>query len=405
MSEQELTSIVIVGHVDHGKSTFIGRLLVDTNNLSPDRLAEIKKASEEHGRKLEYAYVTDQFEEEREKNITIDTSQTFLKIGERHFLIIDAPGHKEYLKNMITGATQAKNGIIMLDVNEGVREQTEKHARILKLLGIQRVAVFINKMDLKDYSEAVFNQYAAELEKLMRDWGIPATNIIPISAYNGENVASRSTKMAWYTGPTALDYLNACGQADAVRAPQKLRMPVQIVYDVDGRHLVMGRVEQGSVSAGQTLTLFPTGRSVTVSEVLKYHESVKSAEEGECVALAFSGTDGFERGQVLTDQPGLKPAAHVAVHAFWASSEPLKVGDEIIVECRTQSAPFVVERVSDEIEQRGISQLGTGDVGQVTLKPRSAMLVDPESVGTALSRLVFHKNGQVAGCGVASHVE
>ena len=405
MSEQDLTSVVIVGHVDHGKSTFIGRLLVDTNNLSPDRLAEIKKASEEHGRRLEYAYVTDQFEEEREKNISIDTSQTFLKIGERHFLIIDAPGHKEYLKNMITGATQAKNGIIMLDVNEGVREQTEKHARILKLLGIQRVAVFINKMDLRDYSEAVFNQYAAELDRLMREWGIAPTNIIPMSAYNGDNVATRSEKMTWYRGPTALDYLNACGQADAAHGRQPLRLPVQIVYDLGGRPLVMGRVEQGSVTAGQKLTLFPTGRTVEVSEILKYKESVRSADEGESVALAFSGVDGFARGQVLTDQVGAKAATQVAVHAFWAAPEPLKVGDEIIVECRTQSAPFVVERVSDEIEQRGISQLGTGEVGQVLLKPKAAMLVDAESDGSALSRLVFHKNGQVAGCGVASHVE
>jgi bifunctional enzyme CysN/CysC len=403
----EPTSIVITGHVDHGKSTFIGRLLHDTGNLSADRLADIKKASEESGRRMEFAFVTDQFQEERDANVTIDTSQTFLNLEGRPYIIVDAPGHKQYLKNMITGATQAKHGIIMLDVSEGIREQTEKHARILKLCSIKHVAVFVNKLDTVDFSESVFRKQEAEVLKLMSEIGIPAPTVIPLSAYNGDNVATRSPKMSWYKGPTALDFILGCAamSAEAAKAAP-LRFPVQVVYNLNGRTLLLGRVEQGKITKGQTVSVFPGKAEAEVRDVLKFNEKISSAGDGECIAVELSSKDAPQRGNVLTNRPAQKPADTVSVHAFWASNEPLRPGDEILVECRTQNALFQVVSVADEVDRAGapLKELAGGDVGQVVLKSRAPVLIDAEPEGSPMSRLVFHKNGQVAGCGVVAHV-
>lgn len=402
----ELTAIVIVGHVDHGKSTLIGRLLFDTENLSPDRLADIRKASEEHGRRMEFAYVTDQFEEEREKNVTIDTSQTFLKIDGRPFVIVDAPGHKEYLKNMITGATQAQHGIIMLDVNEGIREQTEKHARILKLLGISHVAIFVNKMDMVEFSGEVFERRRADLESLMGEVGIAPSAIIPISAYNGDNVATHSPKMDWYAGPTALEFMETCASLDRESGSAPLRLPVQLVREHGGASVLLGRVEQGTIRKGQKVTIFPGGESATVAAILKYREDVSESGEGECVAVRLEGGAAPKRGDVLVEGKAAAPVQTVSVHAFWASAEPLRPGEEVIVECRTQSAPFEVVSVADEVDSAGapLAELAGGEVGQVLLRSRGPMLAESEPEGTPMSRLVFHRNGQVAGCGVVAHV-
>ncbi len=400
----DATRIVIVGHVDHGKSTFSGRLLYDTQNLSPDRLAEIKKASEEHGRRMEFAFVTDQFQEERENNITIDTTQTFFNINGRPFILVDAPGHKEYLKNMITGATQAQHGVIMLDVNEGIREQTDKHARILNLLGIHHVAVMVNKMDTVKFDEKIFQRLRNEIVDQMTQFGVAPTEVIPLSAYEGDNVSKRSARMPWYKGPTALEFIESCRPPASSGPVSVLRLPVQAIFVHEGRKLLMGRVEQGTLTKGQTIAMFPSGTQAKVKDVLKFRESVTSASEGECVAVDLGQTN-FKRGDVVTAAPSPAAAGILSVHAFWASPEPLKTGDKILVECRTQSATFEVLSVSDEIDRLGeeIPSLATGEVGLIRIKSTSPMLVDAKPDGAPLSRLVFHRNGQVAGCGVVAH--
>ncbi|MBW3019064.1 GTP-binding protein, partial [Candidatus Woesearchaeota archaeon] len=199
---QEYLKFVIVGHVDHGKSTLIGRLLYDTNSLPEGKMEEIKKMSEEKGKEAEFAFVLDALEEEMEQGITIDTTQIWFKTPKRQYVIIDAPGHKEFLKNMITGASQGEAAILIVDAEEGVKENTKRHAYILSMLGIKQVVVVMNKMDLVGYKEERYNEVKTELEKFLGQLGVKPLYYIPLSAKQGDNVAKKSENMPWYTGMT-----------------------------------------------------------------------------------------------------------------------------------------------------------------------------------------------------------
>ena len=204
----DVLSFVIVGHVDHGKSTLIGRLLFDTDSLPPDKIEEIKKASAGQGRRTEFAYLLDHLEEERKQGITIDTTQVFFKSPKRRYVIIDAPGHVEFVKNMITGASQAEAAVLIVDVAEGVKEQTRRHSYMLSLLGLKQVVVVMNKMDLVDFSQETFDSVKNDVTQWLKSIDIEPKLYIPISAIDGENVIAKSEKMDWYTGPTLLESLD-----------------------------------------------------------------------------------------------------------------------------------------------------------------------------------------------------
>ncbi|MBS3160500.1 50S ribosome-binding GTPase [Candidatus Woesearchaeota archaeon] len=193
IQNKEQVKIVIVGHMDHGKSTLIGRLLYDTNSLPQGKIEEIIRVSKELGRELEFAYLIDNLEEEREQQLTMDTAQTFFKTKNRNYVIIDAPGHKEFIKNMITGASQADAAVLLLDAKEGIKEQTRRHAYILKLLDIKNLIVAVNKMDLIDYNELKFNKIKQEILGSLSKIGLNPDFIIPISALKGENILNKST--------------------------------------------------------------------------------------------------------------------------------------------------------------------------------------------------------------------
>lgn len=401
------TTVVIVGHVDHGKSTFIGRLLYDTNNISADRLADMEKASKEQGRRLEFAFAMDQFQEEREANITIDTTQTQIKLNDRSFLLVDAPGHKEYLRNMITGATQAKNAFLLLDVKEGLREQTAKHARVLRMLNIPNVAVLINKMDLVNHDKATFEKAKADVTALLKEAGLTPAAVIPIAAYDGDNVANRSTKMNWYAGPTAIEFLKSLPVTEEhVPTSAPFYFPVQLLHTVDGRSLLLGRVEQGVMRAGERAVLFPSKEVVGIRRVEKYKEDLKEAGAGECVAVELNAPSAAKRGAILC-APVMKidAAKKLGVQSVWLSEDKLKVGDRIQVDCRTQLANAKVAAIKDEWGAESVGSLTNGDLAVLELTVEEPFLADVPSRTEALSRIVFHKNGNAAGCGVVTHVE
>src|SRR4030043_1671169 len=206
--EERSLPIVIVGHVDHGKSTLIGRLLYDTGCLPPDKFSEIERSSEMLGKRVEFAFVMDCLEEERSRGITIDTTQTFFKTPKRRYVIIDAPGHKEFLKNMITGSSQAEAALLIVDISEGIKDQTRRHAFILGMLGFKQVCVLLNKIDLVEYSQDKFIQLKAEVTDFLNQLNIHPTFILPISAIQGDNVAKSSEKLSWFHGPTVLQALD-----------------------------------------------------------------------------------------------------------------------------------------------------------------------------------------------------
>ena len=245
--DEQSLKFVIVGHVDHGKSTLIGRLLYDTNSLPPDKMEEIRKTSQDLGRDTEFAYLLDHLEEERRQGITIDTTQVFFKTDKREYVIIDAPGHVEFVKNMITGASQAEAAILIIDAKEGIQEQTKRHATILSMLGIEQVIVLINKVDLIDFSEEKYTELKSRLEKFLTTLNITPKLYIPISALKGDNIANKSTNMPWYKGPTMLEGLNHLKNKIA-EENQPLIFPVQDIYKVDDKRVIVGRVETGEIS-------------------------------------------------------------------------------------------------------------------------------------------------------------
>ncbi|MFC1755716.1 GTP-binding protein, partial [Thermoproteota archaeon] len=249
MNTQTL-KFVIVGHVDHGKSTLIGRLLYDTESLPPDKIEEIRKTSKELGRDTEFAYLLDHLEEERQQGITIDTTQVFFKTDKREYIIIDAPGHVEFCKNMITGASQAEAAVLIVNVKEGVEEQTRRHATILSMLGIDQVVVVINKMDLIDFNKDSYSELKTQVEDLLKTFNIVAGRYIPISALKGDNVAKPSSSMDWYDGPTVLEYLDLLKSKETLEN-RSLIFPIQGIFKSDPERIAVGRLEAGKISKGQ----------------------------------------------------------------------------------------------------------------------------------------------------------
>src|SRR5258706_7393502 len=261
-SPTEQLKIVIVGHVDHGKSTFVGRLFHDTGSLPEGKLEQLQHRAERRGVPFEWANLMDALQSERDQNITIDTAQIWFRTQKRQYVIIDAPGHKEFLKNMVTGAANAEAALLLIDAHEGVQENSRRHGYLLHLLGIRQIAVLVNKMDLEDYSAEKFQQIETEYRVWLKSIGLEPKVFIPIAAKHGDNIASRSAKMPWWQGPTVLEILDDFNVSERPN-DQPLRMPIQDVYRFDERRILARRVEAGSIKGGDKLIFSPTNKTST----------------------------------------------------------------------------------------------------------------------------------------------
>src|SRR5438128_1698565 len=269
-SVTEQLKIVIVGHVDHGKSTFVGRLFYDTGMLPEGKLEQLQKVAERRGVPFEWANLMDALQSERDQNITIDTAQIWFRTPKRQYVIIDAPGHKEFLKNMVTGAANAEAALLLIDAHEGVQENSRRHGYLLNLLGIRQIAVLVNKMDLENYSQARFDQIETEYRAWLKTIGVEPKLFIPIAAKHGDNIASRSSQMPWWRGPTVLETLDEFHVAEPP-ANQPLRFPIQDVYRFDERRILAGRVESGSIKVGDRLVFSPTNKTSTVKTIERWN--------------------------------------------------------------------------------------------------------------------------------------
>src|SRR5256886_13896848 len=261
---------VFVGHVDHGKSTLIGRILHDTDSLPEGKIDMVKKACEAEGMEFEFAFVLDALLEEQKQNVTIDTTEIRFKTKRRKYIIIDAPGHKEFLKNMITGASRADAAVLVIAASEGVREQSRRHAYLLSLLGIKQVVVVVNKMDLVDFSEKRFREIEREYGKFLVDLMLEARAVIPAAANQGENVARASIKMTWYCAATVLEALDAL-ETKRTDVDLPLRFCVQDVYRFDGRRIIAGRIETGKLRVGDQLVFSPANKSSVVATIERWN--------------------------------------------------------------------------------------------------------------------------------------
>src|SRR5437879_946772 len=258
--------IVIVGHVDHGKSTLVGRLLHETGSLPEGKLEMLKAVSARRGMPFEWSFLLDALQTERDQGITIDTTQIRFRTRSRDVVLIDAPGHAEFLRNMITGASQADGALLIIDALEGVRDQTRRHGYLLHLLGVKQVAVVVNKMDRVDFSAARFEEIKNEISAHLSGLGVTPSAVIPISARDGDGVTERTAKIRWYRGPTVVEALDALEPARPLQA-LALRMPVQAIYKFDDRRIVAGRIESGSLAAGDEIVIMPAGKIAKIRTV------------------------------------------------------------------------------------------------------------------------------------------
>jgi len=408
----ENLKFVAVGHVDHGKSTLIGRLLYDTNSLPPDKMDEVRRMSEESDDAPEFAFVMDHLEEERTNRITIDTAQIFFKTAKRHYTIIDAPGHKQFLKNMITGATQAEAAVLLIDAEEGLREQTHRHAFMLSLLGIKQIMVVINKMDLVDYSQAHFEQLSEKVVVRLKELDIEVEPemVIPISARLGDNVASRSDNLSWYEGMTLLEALD---QLKSSKTAEKsvLRFPVQDIYDIDSEKVLVGRVVSGRIEAGQEVIFHPSGKSAVVDQVKKFEESVEEAKTGESIGLVLRddrALKAMKRGEVACPIDSSPNVSNMVVATvFWMSGQPLQKEESLYFKCATQQVSCRVKKIKERINSSSLDliakdakELRETEVAKLTLKMDAYVSMDPFETIAEMGRFVLMRDNDTVAGGV-----
>ncbi|MCK4245203.1 MAG: GTP-binding protein [Candidatus Omnitrophica bacterium] len=410
--EKESLKFVIVGHVDHGKSTLIGRLLFDTDSLPPDKIEEVEKASKGVGRKLEFAFLMDHLQEEREQGVTIDTTQTFFKSPKREYVIIDAPGHIEFVKNMITGASQAEAGLLIVDVNQGVAEQTKRHAYILAMLGLYQVVVILNKMDLVNFSEKRFRRVKQEVEKFLRTIDITPYFYIPISATKGDNVAGKSKNIPWHKGPTVLESLDSLkNRLPAENKP--LIFPVQDVYRINGKRITVGRIEAGSIRQGQEIKILPSGQMTRVKSIEKFcEENIDRGDSGESIGITTQEPVFLDRGDVLCE-PGKEPflTDTFGANLFWMLKEDFGKKERITLRCTTQEISCRVTEIKKRINSSSLQVIEKDagilrnlEVGEVMIKTKRPIAVKTFNDLAELGRFVLVKGNNICAGGIITTI-
>ena len=403
-----LMRLVIVGHVDHGKSTLVGRLLSDTGSLPEGKLEFVQDICDQQGKTFEFAFLLDALQEEQEQGITIDTSQIFFHTPKRKYVIIDAPGHKEFLKNMVTGAADAEAALLLIDAKEGVQEQSRRHGYILKLLGLTQVAVVINKMDLVGYDEKVYSKIKKEYSNFLKSLGVEAKEFIPVSAKLGINIAELKDEMPWYKGPTVLNMLD---QFEKKPRPDHLpfRFPVQDVYKFDERRIIAGRVESGKLKVGDRIIFSPSNKQAVVKtiEAWSVNEQPVSATSSESIGFTLDEQIFVERGNVCTLREEL-PIVSTTFDAnvFWMGQQKLEKGRKFIIKLNTQEVECEVQEFKKAIDASTLETLSNqdyiakNDVAELTLKTRSPVAFDLFGSIATTGRFVLVDQYDVCGGGI-----
>lgn len=393
----------IVGHVDHGKSTLIGRLLHDTGSLPEGKLAELQAASDKRGGTLEWSFLLDSFQAERDQGITIDTTQIFFQTAARPYVIIDAPGHKEFLKNAVSGVAQAQAALLVIDAAEGVREQSRRHALILQLLGLRQVAVIVNKIDLIEFDPVRFDAVATEITAFLAELGLHPKAIIPISARHGDNIVTRSAETSWYQGPTVIDLLDSF-EAAKPATEQPLRLPIQDVFKFDDRRLVVGRIESGRLKVGDTLAFAPTGKSARIASIETWNAAPQiAAAAGQSVALTLDDELFIERGHVATHPERQPHLTHEAlIRLFWLDEAPLEPGDRIGLKVATSEYQISIEGIRavidvDSLDRTVADRVPRNGIAEVLVRSRQLMAIDHVDELAKTGRAVLTRNGDIVG--------
>lgn len=405
---KEHFQIVFVGHVDHGKSTLLGRLYADTDSLPVGHLDKVKDICAKQGKIFEYAFLFDAFLEEQEQGITIDTARTFFAWENRQYIIIDAPGHKEFLKNMISGAARAEAAVLIIDAAEGVQEQSRRHGYMLSLLGIRQVVVVVNKMDLVGYDEQTYNAIEQEYREFLCSLKLEPQRFIPASAINGDNVMQKSAQTPWYQGPTLLESLGLFMKLPG-RSDLPLRFPVQDVYKFDARRIIAGRIESGELRVGDTLVFSPSNKTAQVRTIEAFNVPTPSP------AMTAGRSSGFtldeqifvERGEIasLRESPPEVSDCFKA-NIFWMGKAPLELERKYLLRLATREVEIELQEIIGIIDASTLgavaakNRIELNDVAEVILRTKTPIAFDRYSDVDVTGRFVIIDGYDISGGGI-----
>jgi bifunctional enzyme CysN/CysC len=405
---KEHFQIVFVGHVDHGKSTLLGRLYADTDSLPIGHLDKVRDICTQQGKTFEYAFLFDAFLEEQEQGITIDTARTFFNWENRQYIIIDAPGHKEFLKNMISGAARAEAAVLIIDAVEGVREQSRRHGYMLSLLGIRQVVVVVNKMDLVEYDERVFTAIEKEFRAFLRELNVVPQRFIPASARNGDNVVRKSDLMPWYQGPSVLESLGLFMKLPA-RTDLPFRFPVQDVYKFDARRIIAGRVEAGELRVGDTLVFSPSNKTALVKTIEGFNVPYLpvAVSAGKSTGFTLDEQIFVERGEIASlKESSPEVSDHFRANVFWMGREPLAMGRKYLLRLATREVEMELESIARIIDASTLCQVGIkdrlerNDVAEVIIRTKKPIAFDCYADVDVTGRFVIIDGCDIWGGGI-----
>ena len=410
-SDTQLT-IVVAGHVDHGKSTVIGRLLSDTGSLPQGRLEAVRAMCAEQGRPFEYAFLLDALKDEQAQNITIDTARIFFNSANRSYQIVDAPGHIEFLKNMVSGAARAEAALLVIDAAEGVAENSRRHGYLLAMLGVRQLAVLVNKMDLCNYERVVFERISEEYGRFLQEIGLQAAAFIPVSGREGSNIAAPDTRLDWYRGGTVLEQLDRFVPAPAP-VDNPFRLYVQGVYRFTGggdqRRIVAGEVDSGRLRVGDQVVFYPSGKKSRVATIEAFNAPrLQEAQAGQAAGFTLEEQLYVTRGEVACRQDEPKPdvARRLRVSLFWLGRQALHKKKNYLLKMGTARVGARLEDIERVIDGSDLSTAAGGDevrrheVAECVLVLERALAVDPGLEGRGTNRFVLVDGYEIAGGGL-----
>ncbi len=412
MAAKEHMNIVFVGHVDAGKSTCVGRLLYETGALPEQTLRKYREEAEKLGKAtFEFAFEMDTLKEERERGVTIDVAHKKFDTQKYEYTIIDAPGHRDFVKNMITGASQADAAALVVSVKDGIQPQTKEHAFLAKVLGIGQFVVLINKMDAVNYEEAKYKQVTEEVKKLLSGMGykVDQINFIPTSGYQGDNIAKKSEKTPYYNGPVLLEILDTF-TVPAKPSDKPLRLPIQDVFTITGHGTVpVGRVETGSMKVGEKVVFMPSGATGEVKKIEMHHQEMPEAKTGDNVGFNVKGVDkkDIKRGDVIGSSANPPTVADEFTAQIVVLNHPtaISVGYTPVLHIHTaQFAAKITEIVQKKGQEGKADFLKTGDAGVVKFKPLKPIVIEKYAEFPPLGRFAIRDMGQTVAAGVVLEV-
>ncbi|MFP3215374.1 MAG: translation elongation factor EF-1 subunit alpha [Candidatus Micrarchaeota archaeon] len=418
MAEKPHLNLIFIGHIDHGKSTTVGRLLYETGAISEQDLRKMKEEAAKYNKPtFEFAFIMDQLKEERERGITIDIAHKEFQTPKYYFTIIDAPGHRDFVKNMITGASQADAAVLVLSCADGVQAQTREHAYLAKVLGINQLIVGINKMDAVNYDRVKYEDVKASIMNLLKTVGYDTSKIlaVPYSALAGDNVSKKSDKMPWYNGPTLLEAL------DTLQVPPKpidkpLRLPIQDVYSISGFGTVpVGRVETGVMKPGDQIIIMPSGIKTEVKSIEMHHQQLQKAEPGDNIGFNIKGVDkkDVKRGDVVGPVNNPPTVAQEFTAQIVVINHPTAIapGYTPVFHIHTAQVAATIAEIAEKKDpktgqtlQKNPEFIKNGDVAIVKVRPTKPVVVEKYSEFPQLGRFAIRDMGQTVAAGVVLDV-